>query len=180
MQRICVYCGSSDGGRPRYRHAAQALGRALATRGLGVVYGGASVGTMGALADAALAAGGEVYGVIPTVLCDRELAHGGLTRLYTVATMHERKAMMNELADGFIALPGGFGTFEELFETVTWVQLGIHDKPIGVLNLDGYYDRLLAFLDHSVGEGFTRPALLQRLIVANGVDALLQRLAPAR
>src|SRR3546814_750650 len=152
--RLCVFCGSSDGARPAYRDAAHALGKALADAGIGLVYGGAAVGLMGAVADGALARGGEVMGVLPRSLADRELAHPGLTQLHVVGSMHERKAMMAKLSDGFIALPGGLGTFEELFEIWTWAQLGYHRKPVALLNVDGYYDGLLSFLDHPVREAF--------------------------
>ena len=149
MQRICVFCGSQVGRRPLYAAAATALGTLLAQRGIGLVYGGGKIGLMGVVADAALAAGGEVIGVIPERLMNRELGHGGVTDLRVVDSMHERKAMMSELSDGFIALPGGYGTFEEFFEVVTWMQLGIQSKPCGLLNVGGYYDMLLALLDHA-------------------------------
>lgn len=154
--RICVFCGSSIGRRPVYAESAAVLGRLLAERGIGLVYGGAMVGTMGVLADAALTAGGEVYGVMPQQLLDREIAHRGLTELYEVADMHQRKAKMAELADAFITLPGGAGTMEELFEVWTWWQIGIHTKPIGLLDVEGYYSRLRALLDHMVEEGFLK------------------------
>lgn len=177
LRRICVFAGSSLGIRPAYREAAAALGRVMAARGLDLVYGGAHVGLMGVIADAVLAGGREVIGVIPQALVTRELAHTGLTDLRIVHSMHERKAMMADLADGFIALPGGWGTVEELFEILTWSQLRIHDKPCGVLNVDGYFDRLLAFVDHSVEEGFVRPAY-RRLISASDEPAkLLDELA---
>lgn len=147
MRRIGVFCGSSVGRRPRYRTEAEALGRALATRRIGLVYGGARVGLMGALADATLAAGGEVIGVIPRALVAKEVAHNGLTELRVVSSMHERKATMVDLADGFIALPGGWGTLEELFEVLTWAQLGLHRKPCGLLNVEEYFRGLLAFCD---------------------------------
>jgi uncharacterized protein (TIGR00730 family) len=156
MMRICVFCGSSDGMGTRYVETAAALGGLLARRGIGLVYGGASVGTMGVIADAALAEGGEVYGVIPEHLQRAEVAHHGLTELHVVADMHERKAKMAELSDGFFALPGGAGTLEELFEVWTWAQLGLHDKPIGLVDTDGYYQRLVSFIDHMVTEGFLR------------------------
>lgn len=155
-RKVCVFCGSSDGLRPAYRSAAAILGRLLGDAGLGVVYGGAHVGLMGALADAALEAGGEVLGVIPRALEDRELAHPGLTQLYVVETMHERKAKMAEEADAFLALPGGFGTLDEFFEILTWAQLGIHNKPCLLLNTCGYFDPLLAFLDQAVEQGFLK------------------------
>lgn len=166
---FCVFCGSSMGDRPEYEAAARALGSALAKRNIGVVYGGARVGLMGALADAALAEGGHVIGVIPKALVDVEIAHEGLSELTVTASMHERKAKMAELSDGFIALPGGIGTLEELFEIWTWTQLGFHRKAIGLLNVAGYYDRLLEFLDHVVEEKFVKKS--QRDILATGKDA---------
>lgn len=164
LRRLCVFCGSGAGARPEYRSSAAALGRELALRGIGLVYGGASVGLMGVVADATLEAGGEVLGVIPRSLAAKEIAHGGLTQLHLVESMHERKALMASLCNGFMALPGGIGTLEELFEVWTWAQLGLHEKPVALLNVCGYYDSLLAFLDASVTEGFLRP----------GVRAMLQ------
>lgn len=154
VKSVCVFCGSRPGAQPDYLAAAGALGRILAEKGLTLVYGGASVGTMGALADAALAAGGKVIGVIPERLRDRELAHGGLTELHVVSSMHERKAKMEKLSDAVIAMPGGFGTFEELFEIITWGQLGLHSKPIGILNAMGYFDSLRHQLHRGVSDGF--------------------------
>ena len=154
IQRICIFCGASPGRDPAYVELASAVGTGLAERGIGLVYGGSRVGMMGAVADAALAAGGEVIGVIPRRLVDRELAHGGLTDLRVVETLHERKAEMATLSDGFIALPGGLGTLEELAEVASWAQLGLHAKPIGVLGPAGYWDLLLGWLDHAVAEGF--------------------------
>jgi uncharacterized protein (TIGR00730 family) len=177
MRRVCVFTGSSSGGRPEYRKAAATLGRLLAGRGIGVVYGGARVGLMGVLADAALAAGGEVVGVIPAGLVAKEIAHAGLTDLRIVGSMHERKALMSDLADAFIALPGGWGTLEEFFEVLTWAQLGLHRKPCGLLNAHGYFDTLLAFLDHTVGEGFVRPENRGLIAVAATPGELLERLA---
>ena len=177
MRRLCLFCGSSAGARPAYLEAARALGRLLADRGIGLVYGGASVGLMGAAADAALAAGGAVHGVIPHGLVARELAHPGLTALHVVGTMHERKARMAELADAFVALPGGLGTLEELFEVWTWAQLGVHRKPVALLDTDGYWAPLLAFLGHARAEGFVRPAHLDALLVERAAAALLDRLA---
>lgn len=173
MRSVCVYCGSSMGADPAYAEATKELATALASRGIRVVYGGASVGLMGLVADTVLAAGGEVAGVIPKVLVDREVAHSGLTELHTVGSMHERKALMAELSDAFIALPGGIGTLEELVEVYTWSYLGIHDKPFGVINTNGYYDGFTAFLDHSVTQGFLRPEQRARLTVAATAEDLL-------
>ena len=173
MNTICVYCGSNPGKDPVYLEAATAMARTFAERGLRIVYGGAQVGVMGAVADAALAAGGEVVGVIPQLLVDREVAHQGLTELHVVGTMHERKALMAELSDAFVALPGGIGTLEELIEVYTWSYLGIHDKPFAVLNTAGYYDGLTAFLDHTVAQGFLRPEVRAGLLVAADAEALL-------
>jgi uncharacterized protein (TIGR00730 family) len=156
-----------------YLDAATAMARTFAERGLRIVYGGAQVGVMGAVADAALAAGGEVVGVIPQLLVDREVAHQGLTELHVVGTMHERKALMAELSDAFVALPGGIGTLEELIEVYTWSYLGIHAKPLALLNTAGFYDRLSAFLDHAMNEGFLRPEHRSRLLVAPDTEALL-------
>jgi hypothetical protein len=177
MRRVLVFCGSSPGRLPVYVEHSRALGAELAARGLGLVYGGAQVGVMGAVADAALAAGGEVVGVIPRMLVDREVAHRGLSDLRVVETMHERKALMESLSDAVIALPGGFGTLEELFEIVTWAQLGIHAKPVGLLNIAGYWDQLLAFIDHMVAERFLRAEQRAALLVAASPDELLERLA---
>lgn len=170
--RVVVYCASSPGNRPEYMHAARELGALLAVEGIGLVYGGASVGLMGAVADGALAEGGEVLGVLPAVLADREIAHATLTRmksLYYTETMHERKAKMLELADAVVALPGGFGTLDELMEALTWLQLGIHTKPCIVVNLMGYYDGLLAFLDRAVQEGFLKSENRARILLASDV-----------
>ena len=180
MKRVCVYCGSSSGVNPLHREAATRLGALLATRGIGVVYGGGNVGLMGVLADAALRAGGEVIGVIPAALMDKELGHGGVTKLHVVTSMHERKQLMADLSDGFISLPGGIGTLEELFETFTWLQLGFHDKPVGLLNVDGFYDHLLTFLRHVAVEGFLRAGHLESLLVDAGCDTLLERMARFR
>ena len=155
MRHICVFCGSSPGARPSYADAARRLGQTLAASGIGLVYGGAHVGLMGMVADAVMKGGGSVIGVIPRALEEREIAHTGLTELRVVGSMHERKAAMADLADGFIALPGGMGTMEELFEVLTWAQLGMHEKPCGLLDVDGYFGSLLAFLDHMVSERFT-------------------------
>ncbi|SHG34085.1 LOG family protein [Streptoalloteichus hindustanus] len=175
--RVCVFCGSSTGRGERYVAAARELGRVLAERGIGLVYGGASVGTMGEVADAVLAAGGEVVGVIPHGLVDRELSHQGLTELHVVADMHERKAMMAEKADAFIALPGGIGTLEELFEVWTWAHLGIHRKPLALLDVDGYYAHLRRFVDHMVEEDFLREATRDMLIVDADPVRVLERFA---
>jgi len=158
LTRVCVFCGSSDGARAGYAGAARAMGAALARRGIGLVYGGGRVGLMGILADAVLEGGGNVIGVIPQAMVSKELAHRGLTELRVVASLHERKAMMAELADAFVALPGGYGTFEEFCEIVTWAQLGLHVKPCALLNVEGYYDPLLALFDHALEERFVRPA----------------------
>ena len=175
MRRICVFCGASPGRAPGYLQLAASVGTGLAKAGTGVVYGGGRVGMMGAVADAALAAGGEVIGVIPRPLVDRELAHRRLTHLHIVETLHERKALMAEHADGFIALPGGLGTLEELAEVASWAQLGLHDKPIGLLGPDGYWDALLAWLDHAVAEGFITPGH-RRLVTADpDLETLLAR-----
>ncbi len=176
MRRVCVYAGSSPGARPEFAAAARELGTLLAQRGIGVVYGGGNVGLMGALADAALAAGGEVIGVIPHSLAAKELAHEGVTRLEAVETMHERKARMAAESEGFIALPGGIGTLEELFESLTWLQLGFHAKPVGLLNIAGYYDHLLAFLATMETERFIRPEHRAMLLVANSPAPLLDHL----
>ncbi|MDQ7828648.1 MAG: TIGR00730 family Rossman fold protein [Armatimonadota bacterium] len=177
MRRVCVFCGSSAGVRPAYAAAARALGALLARRGLGLVYGGGRVGMMGVLADAVLAHGGEVTGVIPRHLVEREVAHDGVSTLHVVTTMHERKARMVELADAFIALPGGVGTLEELFEVWAWAQLGLHAKPCGVLNVDGYYDTLQAHVARMVAEGFLRPEHGAMVVFADDPEVLLDRFA---
>jgi uncharacterized protein (TIGR00730 family) len=175
MKRICVFCGSSPGHDPRYLEAARTMGRTLARRGLGLVYGGGSVGLMGAVADAVLASGGEAVGVIPRVLQIRELAHKSLSTLHVVGSMHERKALMAELSDGFVALPGGMGTLEELSEVLTWAQLGLHSRPVGLLDVAGYYQPLAEFFDRAVGAGFLRPAHRALLLVGDEPAALLDR-----
>ena len=180
MKRVCVYCGSGPGRRKVYADTARHLGRSLAARGVGLVYGGGSVGLMGAVADAVLADGGEVIGVIPGALTDREVAHGGLTELRVVESMHQRKAAMAEVADGFIALPGGLGTLEELFEALTWAQLGMHRKPCGILNVAGYYDGLIAFLDQAVSEEFVGPVHREALLVEEDPDLMLEALGAWR
>ncbi len=173
MKRVCVFCGSSKGGRDVYMEAARQIGATLAEHEIELVYGGGHVGLMGATADGALAAGGRVIGVIPQALADKELAHKGLTELYVVGSMHERKAMMAELSDGFIALPGGFGTLDEFAEIVTWAQLGIHQKPIGMLNTAGYFDTLLAFFDHSVTERFVTSSHRSMVLTSDQPEQLL-------
>lgn len=177
MKRICVFCGSSPGSDPRYLEAATALGSLAARGGLGIVYGGASVGLMGAVANAALDAGGHVVGVIPAALVTKEVAHASLPDLRVVATMHDRKALMNDLADAFVALPGGIGTLEETFEVLTWAQLGLHEKPVGFLNTAGYYDLLLAFLEHAVRERFVKPEHRAMFVVEHDAASLLRRLS---
>ncbi len=176
LRRLCVFCGSSRGDNPAYLAAAQDVGRTLAQRGVGLVYGGGNIGLMGALADAALAAGGHVIGVIPESLLAKEVGHRGLPDLRVVKTMHERKALMAELSDGFIALPGGFGTFEEFFEVLTWSQLGLHAKPCGVLNVAGFFTPLLQLIDHAVAEGFIRPAHRELVLVDDSLERLLERM----
>ncbi len=178
MKRVCVFCGSAPGARPAYRIAAQALGAAIAERGLGLVYGGASVGLMGAVADAAMASGAQVIGVLPRGLETREIAHRGLTELRVVDTLHERKAQMTALSDAFIALPGGIGTLDELFETATWNYLGVHAKPYGALDVEGYWQPLLRMLDTMVEEGFLRPETRARLVVRTTPSAILDALLP--
>lgn len=177
MKRVCVFCGSSVGARPVYQQMATAIGEELARRGLGLVYGGGNVGLMGAVADGALAAGGAVAGVIPDFLAAREVAHSGLTELRVVGSMHERKAAMAELSDAFVALPGGYGTFEEFFEILTWAQLGLHRKPFGLLDVEGYYTPLLRFLDHAVEERFLSPMLRSLVLRESDPARLLDRLA---
>ena len=177
LRSVCVFSGSSPGARPSYTETAAALGREVATRGMRLVYGGASVGLMGAVADAALAAGGEVVGVIPQHLMDREVAHDGLTELRVTGSMHERKALMADLADGFVALPGGLGTLEELAEILTWSQLGLQSKPCGLLDVEGFFDPLLAFLDHTVTERFVSTEHRALVLAADRPDALLDLLA---
>jgi uncharacterized protein (TIGR00730 family) len=174
MDRLCVFSGSSPGAQPDYRRAAEELGRALAGQGVGLVYGGASVGLMGVVADAVLDAGGDAIGVIPQALVEREIAHPGVSELRVVGSMHERKALMAELADGFVALPGGMGTLEELFEVYTWTQLGLHSKPLGLLDVRSYYAKLVAFLDHAVEERFLTVEHREMLVVEQRAEALLE------
>ena len=176
LRRVCVYAGSNPGARPEYAQAAAALSTELAARGIGLVYGGGRVGLMGVLADTILAAGGEAIGVIPQALVDREIGHTGLTELHTVGSMHERKARMAELSDGFVAVPGGIGTLEELVEVFTWSHLGIHAKPVAVLDAAGFYAGLTGFLDHMVDEGFLRAAHRRTLLAESDPGALLDRL----
>lgn len=180
MKSLCIFAGSNSGSDPAYRAVAEALGRTLADRGIGLVYGGARVGLMGALADAALAAGGSVVGVIPEALVAKEVAHANLTQLHVVDSMHTRKAMMASLSDGFIALPGGWGTLEEFFEVLTWGQLGLHQKPCGLLNVNGYFDGLLAFVNETVSRGFVRKEYLDMIVVETMPAPLIDRLAAYR
>lgn len=177
MRRICVFCGSSAGARDGYAEAARHVGRELAHRGIGLVYGGGGVGLMGIVADAVLEAGGEVDGVIPHALEVRELSHRGVTRLHIVDSMHERKALMAELADGFVVLPGGMGTMEEMCEVLTWAQLGLHVKPCGLLDVSGYWTPLIRFFDHAVDEGFLRPEHRSLMLVDDDAAALITRMA---
>jgi uncharacterized protein (TIGR00730 family) len=177
LDSICVFCASSIGARPIYAEAARRFGAELAGRGITLVFGGGCVGLMGVLADTALAAGGRAIGVIPRALVEREIAHRGLTTLHVVESMHERKQLMADLADAFVMLPGGFGTWDEFCEVVTWAQLGIHGKPLGVLNVGGYYDPMLAMADRAVAEGFVAAAQRDRLVVEEGETRLLDRLA---
>jgi uncharacterized protein (TIGR00730 family) len=174
---VCVFCGASSGRSPLYAEAARAFGATLAGRGLGLVYGGGRVGLMGALADGALAAGGEATGVIPQALVDRELAHPGLNELRVVDSLHERKALMAELSDAFVALPGGFGTLDELMEQLTWSQLGLHAKPVGLLDVDGYWRPLIELSRHVTAEGFVRESDLAAIAVGDDPGLLLDRLA---
>lgn len=180
MKRLCVFCGSNHGHSPAFATAARELGASIAARGLELVYGGSHVGLMGVLADAVLARGGKVIGVLPRFMADKELAHTKLTELHLVDTMHERKQLMAELADGFVALPGGFGTMEEIFEAITWGQLHLHRSPCALLNVDGYYDALTNFLRGTVRQGFVREGLLGSLIVARTPDELFDHLARFR
>ena len=177
MNRIAVYCGSASPADPRYIALAREVGEALAKRGIGIVYGGGKLGLMGALAGTAILAGGEVIGVIPEALVSEEVAHFDCTDLHIVSTMHERKALFTELADGFLTLPGGVGTMDELWEAVSWAQLGYHAKPVGLLNAFGYYDGLVAFKRHMVETGFVRPAHADLILAEDDLDALLDRMA---
>ncbi len=177
IKRICVYCGSSPGKNPAYLLAAKHLAKLLCDRGIGLVYGGAAIGVMGAVADAVLEAGGEAIGVIPKSLAVKEVAHDGLSELHVVASMHERKAMMSELADGFIALPGGWGTLEEVFEILTWAQLGFHHKPCGLLNVEGYYNGLIGFLENMFEQQFVNNLCRPMLMESHQPGALLDQFA---
>jgi uncharacterized protein (TIGR00730 family) len=176
IKRICVYCGSSVGARPAYKDAAHRLGELMADRGIGLVFGGGCVGLMGVISDAVLAKGGEAIGVIPQSLVRREIGHRGVTKLHVVETMHQRKALMADLSDAFIALPGGYGTLEEICETMTWSQLGIQQKPCGFLNIETYWDGMLQFLDHAVREEFVRPENRALVLVASSPEGMLEQL----
>jgi len=180
INRVCVYCGSSPGKNPAFSLAASRLAQVMCERGIGLVYGGAAVGVMGVLANAVLEAGGEAIGVIPRSLAVKEVAHANLSELHVVASMHDRKAMMAELADGFIALPGGWGTLEELFEILTWAQLGFHEKPCGLLNVEGYYDGLIGFLDNAIEQQFVREVCRPMLMTAIEPASLLDQFAVYR
>ncbi len=180
IARVCVFCGSSAGRDPRYAAAAAELGQALVARGWGLVYGGGRVGLMGLVADAVLAAGGNVIGVIPKMLATKELLHVGATEMHVVESMHARKAMMAELADAFVALPGGYGTFEETFEMITWGQLGIHQKPLGLFDVLDFFQPLVQFIDHAIAEGFIRPEQRDLLVTADSAGPLLDRLKDHR
>jgi uncharacterized protein (TIGR00730 family) len=179
MKRLAVYCGSSMGTDPAFQEAARALGTTMAERGIGLVYGGGRLGLMGVVADAVLAAGGEAHGVIPQALTDLEVAHRGLTELHEVGNMHERKAKMTELTDAFVALPGGIGTYDELFEAWTWNALGYHAKPFALLNVAGFWDEMIRFLDHATTSGFMSPARRAQLLVADGIGEALDKLEAA-
>jgi len=182
IKKICVYCGSSPGKNPAYLQAAESLARVMCERGIGLVYGGAAIGVMGAVANAVLEGGGQAIGVIPSSLAVKEVAHSSLTELHVVASMHDRKAMMAELSDGFIALPGGWGTLEEIFEILTWAQLGFHHKPCGLLNVGGYYDGLIGFLDNAFEQQFVnelcRPMLMKSREPASLLDQFAEYRAP--
>ncbi|MCK9507437.1 MAG: TIGR00730 family Rossman fold protein [Pigmentiphaga sp.] len=180
MQSLCVYCGASTGADPQFVEAAQALGQTVAQRDIRLVYGGGSVGLMGEVANAALNAGGKVTGVIPEALWKREVGHPGLTEIAVVPTMHARKAQLIDLSDAFVALPGGFGTLDELFEVLTWQQIGYHHKPVGLLNIAGYYDSLLSFIQQALSQGFVRGAHVESLIVDTDVGRLIDRLSQSQ
>ncbi|MES2932949.1 MAG: TIGR00730 family Rossman fold protein [Pseudomonadota bacterium] len=176
MKSLCVYCGATSGNSPVFANAARLLAQQLVSQNIALVYGGGNVGLMGVIADEVMRLGGEVTGVIPQALRDKEVAHLGLTRLHIVTDMHERKAMMAQLSDGFIAMPGGIGTLEELFEMLTWSQLRIHNKPIGLLNVEGFYDGLISFIDHLVAQGFLKTAHAALLMHADNAEGLLEQL----
>jgi len=176
MKRLCVYCGSSPGRQPDYAQVARQLARAMVSKNINLVYGGASVGIMGEIANAVLEEGGEVIGIIPKGLFKKEVAHTGITELREVDSMHERKSLMADLSDGFIALPGGFGTIEEIFEIITWSQLGMHRKPCGLLNVCHYYDKLISFLDHAVSEQFIKATHRSTILIDKCPNALLEKL----
>ena len=180
MNRICVFCGSKTGNSPLFLEAATELGRLLAERGLDLVYGGASIGLMGAVADSVMAGGGRVVGVIPEAMASKEVAHEGLTEMHVVSSMHERKSMMARLADAFVALPGGFGSFEELLEMITWAQLGIQRKPVGILNVSGYYDPLIQLFENAIEAGFIKARNRQLFVIDQEADRLLQTLLAHR
>jgi uncharacterized protein (TIGR00730 family) len=180
MKRVCVFAGSNLGSQAEYQAVARELGRTLAQREMGLIYGGARIGLMGAVADAVLAARGHVTGVIPKALVAKEVAHDGLSELRVVGSMHERKTIMADLTDGFIALPGGWGTLEEFFEILTWAQLGLHDKPCGLLNVQGYFDRLLSFIAHAIDEGFLKREYGAVVLVSASPDVLLDSCWPTR
>ena len=176
MKAVCVFCGSREGSRPAYAEAARRTGREIARRGLGLVYGGGRVGLMGTVADAALEAGGEVVGVITEALISREIAHAGLTKLHVVGSMHERKMLMADLSDGFVTLPGGYGTLEEFFEVLSWAQLSIHEKPCGLLDVDGFWDPLSTLFDQAVTEGFVHPNHRSLVLTEGNPRVLLERM----
>lgn len=177
MKRLCVFCGSSRGDSPAFANAAREVGEAIAGRGMELVYGGSHVGLMGVVADAVLARGGKVIGALPRFMANKELAHAGITRLHLVDTMHERKQLMAELAEGFLALPGGFGTLEEIFEAITWSQLHLHAFPCAFLNVEGYFDSLVEFMRGSVAKGFVRESQFQSIIVSSNVNELFEQFA---
>jgi len=177
VKRLAVYCGSALPADPVYVEAARHVGRSLTLRGIGIVYGGGRLGLMGAVADAALEAGGEVVGVIPEALVSAEVAHRGCTELHVVQTMHQRKALFTDLSDGFMTLPGGVGTMDELWEAISWAQLGYHSKPVGLLNVAGFYDQLIAFNQHMIGAGFIRPQHANILLHADAIELLLDQMA---
>lgn len=180
MRAVCVFCGSREGSRSSYVEAARSMGTALASREIGLVYGGGRVGLMGALADAVLEAGGEAVGVIPEALVSKEIGHADLTKLHVVGSMHERKKLMSDLSDGFVTLPGGYGTLEEFFEVLSWAQLSIHEKPCAMLDVDGYYEHLSALFDEMIGEGFVHPEHRSLVLMERDPVALLDRMESYR